>query len=113
MSNKTYDFLKSVSQYVLPGLSTLYFALASIWNLPYTEQIIGTIAAINTFLGICLGFSTSKYNSSDKYRDGILKIDQNDPEKDIYRLEMNTPLDEVKDKKMVSLRVDSNATLND
>lgn len=62
MSNKTYDLLKWTAQYFLPALGTLYFALAGIWNLPYGEQIMGTIAAVDTFLGVVLGISTLKYN---------------------------------------------------
>ena len=60
--NKVYDVLCYISRYVLPGLGTLYFALSQIWGLPYGEQIVGTIAAINAFLGILLGISTYQYN---------------------------------------------------
>lgn len=66
MSNKTYDVLKFVAQILLPALGTLYFALASIWNLPYGEQIVGTITAVDAFLGAVLGISTKKYNEGDK-----------------------------------------------
>lgn len=62
LSNKTYDVLKWIAQYLLPGLGTLYFALASIWGLPYGEQIVGTITAVDTFLGVILGISTAEYN---------------------------------------------------
>lgn len=62
MCNKTYDCLKFIAQIVLPALGTLYFALAAIWNLPYAEQIVGTITAIDTFIGTILHISTSKYN---------------------------------------------------
>lgn len=62
LSNKTYDILKWIAQYLLPGLGTLYFALASIWGLPYGEQIVGTITAVDTFLGVILGISTAEYN---------------------------------------------------
>lgn len=61
MSNKTYDVLKYIAQYVLPGLGTLYFALAGIWGLPYGEQIVGTITAVDTFLGVLLGYAKAKY----------------------------------------------------
>lgn len=64
MSNKVYDVLKWIAQYLLPTLGTLYFTLASIWGLPYGEQIVGTITAIDTFLGVILGISTSQYNKS-------------------------------------------------
>lgn len=62
LSNKTYDVLKWIAQILLPALGTLYFALAQIWNLPFAEEIVGTIVAIDTFLGVLLGISTSKYN---------------------------------------------------
>lgn len=66
MSNKTYDVLKFIAQILLPALGTLYFALASIWNLPYGEQIVGTITAVDAFLGAVLGISTKKYNEGEK-----------------------------------------------
>lgn len=65
LSNKTYDILKYIAQIVLPALGTLYFALASIWGLPYGEQIVGTITAIDAFLGALLGISTAKYNKEE------------------------------------------------
>lgn len=61
MSNETYDKLKFIAQIILPALGTLYFALASIWGLPYGEQIVGTITAVDAFLGACLGISTKQY----------------------------------------------------
>ena len=65
MSNRVYDILKFIAQIVLPAIGTLYFALASIWGLPYGEQIVGTITAIDTFLGALLGISSSNYNSKN------------------------------------------------
>ena len=62
MSNKVYDALKWIAMYLLPALGTLYVALAGIWGLPYGEQIVGTITAIDTFLGVILGISTAQYN---------------------------------------------------
>lgn len=64
-SNSTYDILKWIAQILLPALGTFYFALASVWGkdmIPYPEQIVGTITAIDTFLGICLGISTANYS---------------------------------------------------
>lgn len=62
MSNKTYDILKEIAQIWLPAIATLYFTLASIWGLPYAEQIVGTISAIDVFLGAVLKISTIQYN---------------------------------------------------
>ena len=62
MNNKTYNILKYIAQIGLPALGTLYFALASIWGFPYGEQIVGTITAIEAFLGALLGISSHNYN---------------------------------------------------
>lgn len=61
MSNKMYDVLKWIAQLFLPAAATLYFALANIWGLPYGEQIVGTITAIDAFLGVILGISSKVY----------------------------------------------------
>ena len=61
MSNKMYDVLKWVAMVLLPALATLYFALAGIWGFPYGEQIVGTITALDTFLGVILGISSAQY----------------------------------------------------
>ena len=65
MSNNVYDVLKWITQLLLPALGTLYFALAGIWGFPYGEQIVGTLVAIDTFLGVILGISTAKYNAEN------------------------------------------------
>ena len=62
MNNKIYSILKWIAQICLPAIGTLYFALAQIWGFPYAEQIVGSITAIDTFLGVLLGISTYQYN---------------------------------------------------
>ena len=57
MSNKTYDVLKWIAMYLLPAVGTLYFALAGIWNLPYGEQIVGTITAVSQPRILCKLFT--------------------------------------------------------
>lgn len=63
-SNKVYDILKWITQIWLPALATLYFTLAQIWGFPYAEQIVGTITALDTFLGAILMISSASYNKS-------------------------------------------------
>lgn len=66
MSNKLYDTLKWIALILLPALGTLYFALAGIWGFPYGEQIVGTITAIDCFLGALLGISNAAYKKEHK-----------------------------------------------
>lgn len=63
LTNKAYDILKWIAQILLPALATLYFAIASVWGLPYSEQVVGTISAVDVFLGALLGISTAAYNN--------------------------------------------------
>ena len=65
LSNKTYDVLKWIAMYLLPALGTLYFALAGIWSFPYGEEVVGTITAVDTFLGVLLGISTAQYKKEN------------------------------------------------
>lgn len=64
ISNETYDILKWIAQYLLPAIGTLYFALAGIWGFPYGEQVVGTITAVDTFLGVILGISSMTYDKT-------------------------------------------------
>lgn len=73
MTNKAYDVLKWVAQYLLPAIGTLYAGLAKIWNLPYGVEVAGTVAALDTFLGVLLGISTVQYNraqAAQQVKDG-------------------------------------------
>ena len=66
LTNKTYDRLKWVAQYLLPALGTLYFTVSGIWGLPYGEQVVGTITAVDTFLGVMLGVSSAGYQKQNE-----------------------------------------------
>ena len=66
MSNKVYDVLKFIAQIVLPAIATLYVTLAGIWGLPFSEQIGGTVMAVDTFLGAILMLSSKNYNKTIK-----------------------------------------------
>ena len=65
ISNKVYDVLKWIAQYLLPALGTLYFALSTIWEFPYGEQVVGTITAVDAFLGAILGLSSATYHKNE------------------------------------------------
>ena len=66
MSSRTYDILKWVAQIALPAFGALYFGLAQIWGFPYGEEVVGTVAVVDTFLGALLGISSVQYNKAMK-----------------------------------------------
>jgi len=65
LSNKAYDIMCWIAIILLPALGTLYFAIAGIWGLPYAEQVVGTITAIDTFLGAILQISKANYRKKE------------------------------------------------
>ena len=64
MNDKTYDALKWIAMIVLLAVAILYFTLESILGLQYGEQIVGTITAVDAFLGALLGISNVKYKKN-------------------------------------------------
>lgn len=62
MSDKTYNIMKWIVQYILPGLGVLYAIIAGATGLPYAEVVLAVVMAVDWFLGIILGISTSQYN---------------------------------------------------
>ena len=99
-TNDTYDKVKWIAQILLPGIGTLWFTISSIWGFPFGEQILGTITALDLFLGGLLGLSSNSYNG-----DGTMVIDKSDPQKDIYRMEFNDDLDSLSDKESVTFKI--------
>ena len=106
LSNKAYDNLNWVVRFGLPGLGALYFSLAQIWGLPAGEQVLGTVTSLALFLGILLGISSRQYQASDERTDGSLIVDTSNPEKDVYRLDLTTQLDDLPGKNEIVLKVE-------
>lgn len=67
MPDKVYDVLKWIALIVMPAIATFYGVLSSIWGLPYGDQIVATITAIDTFIGALLGVSSYQYNKTKTY----------------------------------------------
>ena len=62
LSKGTYDILTWIAQILLPAVSFLYYGLSGVWGLPYAEQVVSTLAILDTFMGMLLGFSTSQFH---------------------------------------------------
>lgn len=103
-SNATYDFIKQLATYWFPAAGTLYAALALIWGFPYATQIVGSIAAIDIFLGVLLGASTAVYNASGAGIDGALVVDTSSGT-ETHSLEFNAPLTTLSTQKSITLAV--------
>ena len=64
MTDKAYNILKWIVQYILPALNTLILTLGSIWGWDATVPIAATVAAFDVFLGVILGISASQYQKN-------------------------------------------------
>lgn len=103
-NDKVYDVLKSIAQIWLPALGTLYFTLAGIWGLPGGEQVVGSILAVDTFLGVILQLSSSAYTNSESRFDGQLEVDEDDDRK-LYDLKLNDDVETLDGKDEVVFKV--------
>jgi hypothetical protein len=109
-SNRTYDVVKHVVQLVLPAIGAFYFALAEIWGLPYAAQVVGTIAALTTFLGVSLRISDKSYAKTDSKYDGVMHVEADldgEVPKTLVDLELNYDPALLLGKKEISFKVDS------
>lgn len=105
LSNPLYDQLKRATTVLLPGVGALYFALAQIWGLPAAEEVVGTIAAVNVFLGLVVNVSSKSYDNSDQKFDGVAHLSNQDGRAYIG-LEMHEGPEAIADKKEVILKVE-------
>jgi len=103
-SNMAYNVLKQVALVWLPTIATLYAGLAALWSLGHVSEVVGSISAVDTFMGLVLHISSNSYSSAS---DGKLVVDKSDPVKDTYSLELTTPIDELSGKDSITLKVAS------
>lgn len=78
IDNGLYDRLKFIAQILLPALATLYFAVDTIWELGFGTKVVGTITAVDTFLGVVLQLSTKNYYKSGANFDGDVVVTPED-----------------------------------
>lgn len=83
LSSSAYDKLKHTVAIVLPAVAALYIGLGQVWHFPRIEQVSGSIATINTFLGVLLGLATKSYNNSDAKYAGVIQVDDTGVKKNI------------------------------
>jgi Putative phage holin Dp-1 len=103
MNAKMLNYLRLAAQYWIPALGTLVFTLGSIWDWTFTENLVGSIMAFDTFLGVLLGFQTR--GTAQPGYDGQLVINTTNPIKDVYTVDLGETLAKLPDKDSVTLRI--------
>lgn len=107
-SHDTYKILKYLTQIVLPAIATFYFALAGIWGFPCGEEVVGTIAALTTLLGVTLGVGTYRYNKLEEGTDGAIVIDADDDISGSAYVQFDKEIEALKNKNELVLKVVTN-----
>lgn len=112
LPEKWYNLAKWFVTIVLPAFSTLYFTLGSVFELPGVTQVVGTCAALATFLGVVLGLSTRSYNKSDARFGGVMDVSLDDEGKKLFSLELNKDPDDLEKMKEVTFKVSPSTEVN-
>lgn len=107
LNNKQYDIIKWLTVVLLPALGTLYFALSQLWGLPAGESILGSMMAIQVFIGAIMGISTKQYEKSGEKYVGEINVTDSDPKKTVYSLDLKTHPDELLKKDEAIFKVNS------
>lgn len=89
LTNRTYDKLVQLNQLGLPAVGTLYFTLASIFNLPGAEQVVAALAAFATFFGVILRISNRSYQASGAKYNGAVNVNTDDQGNKVFSLELD------------------------
>ena len=67
LNDKVYTILKWICLTALPALTTLYGVIGTTLHIPYTQEVITILVAVDTCLGTMIGVSSANYykNLSD------------------------------------------------
>lgn len=104
VSNRMYDALKYLAQFILPAIQAFFLTTSKIWEFDVEGKVTATIAAINVLVGVFVTVVGKIYNNSDQKFDGEMQVTP--PESDIpFRLVFNSELEDMDKKREVVLKV--------
>ena len=94
--------------YIMPLIGIGIYLTGKLFVNPYLSEMLGIVIVIG-FLGTIF----SSYSSDVTEFDGDVLIDTSDPNRDIYRIVLDEPIEELANKETVSFKVHSNVILDD
>lgn len=106
LSNSAYNVVKKSATIVFPALSALYIAIAQIWNLGHVDQVVGTLAALNTFLGVIIQLSKKSYYASNAPYVGEIQV-KNDGAKKVFSLVVDGDPEELENMTSANFKINS------
>lgn len=71
MNDNWYNYCVWLVRHGMPAFGTLYYMLSKTWGINHTTEVLGTLAALETFLGVCLGISSTNYKEANTNDTGV------------------------------------------
>ena len=71
MNDNWYNYCVWLVRHGMPAFGTLYYMLSKTWGINHTAEVLGTLAALETFLGVCLGISSTNYKEANTNDTGV------------------------------------------
>ena len=105
LNDRWYTILEWVARVLLPATATLYGALGGLWGFPNVPQVVGTIVAVDTFLGLFIGLAQRSYDSSAAKFDGNVVVSTNDNGVKTFSLELDKNPDELASMDKITFKV--------
>lgn len=105
IKGRTYAVLKFLAMVAFPAFGTLYFTLAGIWNLPAAEQVVGTVVAVDAFIGVLLQLSSTAYNKNEVGKGTFKVVDNEHKPGKTFSLELDDDPEEMVNKDQLVFKV--------
>ena len=105
LNNSVYDVLKWTTMVLLPAFGSFYFGLSQIWNFPYPQEVVGTVACTELFIGALIGISHASRDKTALEYDGELRVNSDDPSKDVYSFVLHGDVDDLTAKDDLRIKV--------
>ena len=105
LGNVSYDVAKDAVTIYIPALGVFYAAVAAIWGLPFSVEVVGTVAAVEVFLGAVLKVSSNRYQNLPVNYNGALRVNMTDPLSDNYKLELDAGWDSLAKEDEIRIQV--------
>jgi hypothetical protein len=104
LTGRAYDILNVIVQIILPSIGTLYFALSGIWGFPDAQKVVGSIVAIDTFLGLVQAWFKSNWKPETH---GTVLINNSGPPGTVgLKFQLDAPLEDIQPGKKFLLGVE-------
>lgn len=77
MSDKTFNFIRFLSEVGITAIGAFFKVIAEIWHLPYGEAILATCVALSTLIGVFTEWQRAQWkkNNASQIPDDVINED--------------------------------------